>query len=323
MKNLLTLIAKHSYGKHSFSTEWRVFIVLTLIVKAAAMLFSIFAGYFYFYDLLYKVLNSQPAAQTFSIVNLVLIEALTAIAISKFFKFVIRGTWKTAAPILIIVIGLFSISFISSTNGLALRQSGKVDHKELIVNDYEYQTNLIKSQSEHRAKTVKELIRFEQTNPQGWIGSKRAILTRDQLKRIDSYYQDLKTLAEEEKSKLAAITAKHAKASQLNKQIVETESNKFYNIVVVIMLIIFTVNGLLMFFYSKIYKEKAPQLVRAEAIESIKIKAREQAQSIFQNALKDEFTDQAWLVEIPKSKTVKKIGYERPKGKQVTRNIKN
>jgi len=290
MKDLLSKLAKHSYMKHSFLKEWRVFILIVLVVKLAAMLFSIFAGYFYFNNLFISLLNSPFWAKVFAGINLLLIEVLTAIAISKFFKFVIRGTFRTAIPVLFIVIALFSISFISSTNGLALRQSTKVDNIESIENQYNYKAEVVKAEYHDHINIIKARIKDEQSNPQGWTGGKRTSLLKDQLLRIDSYYADLKSRSNELKTQLSSLENEYQMEKQANNGKMQNESDKFYDIVAIVMILIFLVNGLLMFFYSRIFDEREAQLSKIEIITEIGEEMQAKTDSLIENAINTRFS---------------------------------
>ena len=285
MKDLLSKLAKHSYQKHTFLKEWRVFILITLVVKLAAMLFSIFAGYFYFNNLFISLLNSPFWAKFFAGTNLLLIEVLTAIAISKFFKFVIRGTWKTAIPILFIVGALFAVSFVSSTNGLALRQSKKVDNAELIEQQHGYVINEVKANYHKQMEVIQDRIKAEQSNPLGWSGGKRTALLQDQLMRIDYYYKDLKKLSAELKMELFDLKTSHDADLISNNNTIQAEADKFYNIVAIIMVLIFLINGVLMFFYSRIFEEKEVELSKVEIISDIGEEMQNKTDDLIENAI--------------------------------------
>jgi len=251
--------AKRQYNQQSFLVEWRAFILITIIVKIATMTFSVFAGYFYFLDLFTSLLNDKALSITFSVVNLMLIEVLTAIALSKFFKFALRGKLRTAIFALFLAVGLFSVSFISSTNGLAMRQSEKVDVRKEIADNY---TELSKD-LELNFKTDRDYIQGRINtiiiNPQAWQGNRRSHLTADQLKTIDDYYADIKSLTDGYKKAKAEIRGDHLAKLKNNNVEVASEADRYYNIVAVVMFVILSVNGLLMYFFSKIYEEKTNQ----------------------------------------------------------------
>jgi ribosomal protein S27AE len=262
MKSIINKLADSTYKRHSFIREWRVFIAITLIAKLTAMTFSIFAGYFFFYDLLFDALNNKTLASVFSIINLIIIEASTAIALTKFFKFTFKGfSWLASIGTLLMAGALFTVSFISSTNGLALRQANIVDQSEGINEAYQVRKDSIVNYYSQRRAEYSKLKEIELNNPQGWKGSKREFLTLKQLENIKAYNNEVKSLYSEEKEALAAIKADYTKELDANKSIMKLEADKYYNIVIIIMILIVIVNGALVYFYSKIVEDDKKEVV--------------------------------------------------------------
>lgn len=258
--------AKNNYKKHSFLKEWRVFILLTLVLKVSAMVFSIFAGFFFFENLFVSILNNLVLAKIFSIIALLLIEVLTAISLSKFFKFGIRFDLKKAIPVFLLSCFFFSISFISSTTGLALRQGKKVDNTTAITAKYNDDKRQITTTYQLSKQRVNDRLQIIKKNPQGWINGKRSVLTNDQLTMVKGCYDEFKFL--ENNYSQALQKAKRVFNADLleNSKYSKAEAEKYYKIVSGIMLLIFMVNGILMFLYSRIFSEKEKEAEAAEIV---------------------------------------------------------
>lgn len=258
--------ANASYKKHTFLKEWRVFILLTLILKVGAMVFSIFAGFFYFENLFITILNSSVLSKLFAVAALLLIEVLTAISLSKFFKFGIRLKFKKATPILLLACLFFSISFVSSTNGLALRQSRKIDNTTAITANHNGQKRQLTAKFEAAKERANQRRLTIEKNPQGWINGRRSTLTNEQLVNISGCYDEIKHFENNYNKDLERLKSVFDTQILQNNSEIESESVKYYKIVTVIMVLIFLVNGLLMFFYSRIYSETNKE---AEAVEVV------------------------------------------------------
>ena len=187
-KNLIRDWAIRVYEKQEFIKEWNVYISILLVLKLAAMVFSVFAGFFFFRNIFNQLLANNTAAVIFSTVTLLIIELLTALSITKFFKFALRGELKTAVPLLILTTLIFSISFISSTNGLSMRQGKIADNSEYIKSEYNLEKENINESFDRAKEEYISRIDLIRTNPQGWINGKRIILTASQLKDIKNIY---------------------------------------------------------------------------------------------------------------------------------------
>jgi len=287
LNNIVQKLAKNSYKLHSFIIEWQAFILITIVLKIAAMVFSIFAGYFYFNQLFISILNSVLWAKVFAFITLIIIEVLTAISLSKFFKFALRLSFSALFPLVLSFV-FFGLSFYSSTNGLALRQSKKVDNTAK-TEQHKIKVENIKSVKKIQISDIKEQINTIKQNPSGWTKGVRSTLTAHQLKQIDYYYAELKKIGEEKQTMLN--NQKASLLSDLNKNSIHitNESEKYYKIVAFIMVIIFLVNGLLMFFYSRVLNEKEKDLLTVEVIESFSNDIQGKATNLIENEIQKTF----------------------------------
>jgi len=166
-------------------------------------------------DFFTKALNNEMASKIFAILCLIIIELSTAISITKLFKFVLIKHWGQAILSGLIVLTIFSISFISSTNGLAYRQAAKVDNTIFIANKHISNVQSIKQEFDQKTKAVEKLIELERQNPQGWKGKNRSALLQDQLERIEKYNALIADLNDRESAQF--IKLDEAKREELTK----------------------------------------------------------------------------------------------------------
>jgi hypothetical protein len=261
--------------------EWGFFVGLILIAKLLTMVFSIFAGYFYFMDIFTGALNNLVLSKIFSILCLIIIELSTAISVTKLFKFIFKKKISLVLLSLLIASVTFSISFISSTNGLALRQSKKVDKTGQIERDYIQLVQDTKQVYKQKIDEVDKLIELEKGNPQGWKGKDRNTLLTDQLERINGYRLTINNLNDQLAARLDQLQSNKIRELENNKVVITLEADKFYNLVAGIMVLIFTINGLLVFFYSRIAK--------GNPLTELEIEAKEQADKLIRRAFGERF----------------------------------
>ncbi len=271
MKNYLTMLSKialNQYKAHEVRREWRVFILFVFLAKTLTWVVSVYAGQNYFSNLTYAIIEDKTATLIAAIVALIILEVLTTIALSKFFKFLFRGVkrLKTIITMACVVAFLFSISFISSTNGLAMRQSKKVDKSEVIYNRSGIQKESIKEEFESRKQDIELQITMIKSNPEGWTGGRRNVLLPHQNKKVDSLYRCKALLLDEQKAALVSINDQVKSELEINKQETTAEANKYYNVITWVMIIQFLSSGILMFFWKKIVLEENPDALITEEV---------------------------------------------------------
>lgn len=286
----LKRIAKNQYKQHSFIQEWQTVIILLIILKAAAMAFSIFAGYEYLTNFFFELLNSSYLSITFAIITLLLIEFLTMYFLSKFFKFALRLKFKPALLPLLGATIFFFLSFHLSTNGLAIRQSEQVDNTQLLTSDYHTKKLHINSLYSEKIGVVNRLITTVKQNPQGWKGGKRTILLKDQLRQIDKYYLDIKTLQKEQKQEIKLLTDEYKNNIYLNNLQTTATADKYFNIVAFIVFIILLINGLLMYFHGRVWNEAEKEQAAKEIITDFSADIELKATDLIQTRMKDVFS---------------------------------
>lgn len=266
---LLSKVARNQYKLHNLKQEWKVFILFVFLAKMLTWSISIFAGTNYFTQLLFPVLQHKAFTIGVAVLVLLVIEVLTTIALSKFFKFLLRGSnhVSTVTALAFVVLALFGISFVSSTNGLAMRQANKVDDTENIVKRMKLKQKQLKNEYNGRFADIDKQIRLIENNPQGWSGGKRTILLKAQSNKIDSLLVVKSNLLQQQKTDMQSIGLQKRQALKGNKQETTAEADKYYKIVMVVMIVQFISSGMLMFFWKRILNEDDEMLLQMEEID--------------------------------------------------------
>ncbi len=255
LDNLLGNHAKSQFKLWHFSKEWRIGIILLVILKLFTMVVSIYAGYYFLYNISLPVLKSHQTTTIAAVIILLIIELLTMFFLQKFFKFLLKGIIITSVFAGIIAATIYIVSFHISTNGLAMRQSNKVDNSTEIITNSTLKANNLKKDYQAQIKELDNQITLIKINPQGWQNGRRVILTEKQLDDIDSISFEKYQLRQELKTELVKIDqVKNYQISE-NKRAQTAEADKYYKYVVAIMIAQLFANGLLMFAWSRIYTE--------------------------------------------------------------------
>lgn len=269
---LLSRIARNAYKLHNMRKEWKVFILFVFLAKVLTWSISIFAGYNYFSSLLFPVMQNKLFANITAITILIIVEVLTTIALAKFFKFLFRGTsyLSTIIALVLVVGALFGLSFVSSTNGLAMRQSQKVDNTDIIIDRFGFQEHAVKNEYKDRLLNINGQIATIKSNPQGWTNGRRSTLIAGQLASIDSLQKRKAELRQEQKTEIVLIDKQKLTEMQKNKKQTTSEADKYYKIIMWVMIIQFIASGTLMFFWKRILNEDDQEVLISEKIKSLK-----------------------------------------------------
>ncbi len=265
--------------------EWRTAIILSAIIKFITMLFSIFAAYQFVYDLVYNSLNNTAQAFVFTVLLLLSLEFLTAVFLEKTFKFIYRKRLNTAIPTAIIVLGLFIISFVSSTNGLAKRQQAKANNIAEILTVAQQQKDSVMRVFGAEKLEYKKLISTIEQNPSGWQNGKRCILLPAQLAQINQLQQKIDNLKHEQKTELARIAAMTDNKISANKKEQQKTADKYYSVMAVIMVVQLLSTALLIFFLYLIRSEEQPDQIVKENLSYIEKTIEQSAQTVMQNSI--------------------------------------
>lgn len=257
-----------SWRKYSFKQEWLSVILLVLTVKIATSAVSIFSGYYYLTDVFSGLFGSETLQKTFSIISLILIELLNALFLAKAFKFILRlDNLKWIFP-MCLSIGLFTLSFITSTNGIAVYMADKVDLRDNINQKYQTQLDAIRAETAANVDLCKQQIENIKSNPTDWKDGKRCILSAGQLCQINKIYDKITELQKCNDVKISELTLQKNIELSDNQAVTKNTSNRYYKYVAVIMAIQTICSFLLWFFWCKISGEEDTENAERETIET-------------------------------------------------------
>ena len=249
--------------RYDVAREFWALIFGFIMLRLATSFVSIFSGYAFFRVELAGVLPSETLREVAAVALLVCVELVTAGFIFKCFKFVFAQRWQLAAAMLAGVGVFFFISFHTSTRGIALYKSDTTDAKitiesksaagvDSVANFYDGQIELLRAS-------------LNDIKPQTW--NKRQQKTADGR---DTVVYLLTTVQEQTKTEiynkiLSLQSAKSAAIADYRATIddelasvqaaADVDANKYYIYVVIIMLLQLVSNGVLCYFYSRIYHE--------------------------------------------------------------------
>lgn len=271
MKKFLTNAVKRyalkNWRLYSFKEEWLTIILLVVITKIATSIVSIFSGYCYLDNIFYGLFMSESLSKTVTVFALIVIECLNALFLAKFFKFLLRmNNLKWIFPLLLSV-GLFALSFVISTNGIAIYTAGKVDLTKNIDSKYITEIQVVNADYMEQKNTILAHIDDIKANPSEWKDGRRCVLSAAQLAEIRQCYDDITALTKTKDLKLKELN--EAKAHELhdNKTNTEAEANKYYIYVAAIMFVQLVASLALWFFWCKISGEDDPETNKVESVE--------------------------------------------------------
>lgn len=255
--------AVDSIQRYEVAREFWALILGFVLLRLATSAVSIFSGWAFFNVELSTLISDNTARQIIAVSLLGVIEVITAGFLFKFFKFIFSMRWGLAGAMLAGVAVFFFVSFHTSTRGIALYKSDTTDKNitielkatagvDSIANYYNQQIELLNA-------SINEI------RPQTW--NKRHQQTADGR---DTVVYLLTTAQEQTKTelynKIIALQTEQREAVKEYRQAIDnekhttqatadTEAEKYYLYVVIIMLLQLTANGVLCFFYARIYHE--------------------------------------------------------------------
>jgi hypothetical protein len=328
LENFFIKNAKSEYKKWTFAKEWKTAISLFYVLKYVTIFFSGFAGLFEVLNLFLPIIVNETISKIFAFALIILIELLTAFFLSKSFKFILRSDYITSIACLLFSFMLFGITFYTSTNGLAKRQSGIVDQTMTISTGSNIEISNIKEQTKNEITRLNQLIEIEKNNPQNWTKGKRNVLSASQLKSIQNYNEAILTAQKTQQKEIERLNVAMATKLLKNEIIVQNEASKYYNIVAIIMFLNFLVNGGLMFAWSRIYKEtELSQLINekvkdindklmSEMLNNTVTEIQKARYNIFnQIKIANIYNDESGMLKVEPEK--KQIGFIKPKDNSI------
>ena len=279
--NALKRMAISQWQLYTYKKEWQSVIILLLVLKVCTSAVSIFSGFFYLDNLFYGFMPSPAAAKTFAVLALLLIEGLTTMFLSKFFKFAIRLKFVTALMPFIGLAITFSVSFIVSCNGISLYMSESEDLSRVINAKFNEMADAAKAETAANVSEMQDYIETIKRNPENWSNGQRCILSDKQNREIAAAYQSITTYKTDLKLTLNKIEAQRADELRENSRVTTDTADKYYSIVAAIMLIQVCCSAALWFFWSKISSQDAADIDYREGVNEIK----ERADSFVDNVL--------------------------------------
>ncbi len=283
--SVLSSWANKTMTLHPIKREWRVAIVTMLTAKLLTMIISMFAGYSFFYAYILPVAKNVFWTVIFSVVLLAGLEVLTAVFLEKTFKFFYRHRFLTAVASFIIVSGFYSVSFISSTNGLANRQA---DKKDLTAEIIKTEASEIKKAENKTALLTADLnlqISDIKKNPQGWSNGKRAYLTAKQLDNIAILNNKKEELQTKHLKAVSLINNKTANKFSENKKVTRKTAKQYYKFMSIVMISQFFITGILIYFLYLIRSQESKDSVVSEDLKEITDTVENNAMTLIFNSI--------------------------------------
>lgn len=264
--NAVKNYALRNYRLYSFKQEWLTIIILVIVAKLATSVISVFSGFCYLDNIFYGLFANESLSNVLTVFSLVLIELLNALFLAKFFKFLLRmNNLKWVFPLLLAV-GLFALSFVISTNGIAIYTAGKVDLSKNISEKYLTEIRAVETDYKQQTAIIQEHIDNVKNNPSEWRDGKRCILSVAQLAEIREQYDKITELTKQKENKIKSLNELKAKEMQSNKASTENEADKYYLYVAVIMFVQLIASLALWFFWCRISAEDDPETNKVEAV---------------------------------------------------------
>jgi len=259
--NFITKQAVKTAKQKNFRQEYWLGIIITGIVRFVTALVSVYAGYYYFENLLSPINTESKVIPTIlAVVLLMIIEFFTAWLLSKVTKSTLEKRYQRTFILLIFAVFTFAASFYSGTNGLAMRQSGKADNTSEIVNNSDLEIKNITAKYDVVISELKEQITSEKQNPQGWRGNKRTFLTAIQLERITKINNSIQEQRNLQQTEISQIKENQNTQLSENRNVMTETADKYWKFIAIIMLLSAVSNVAIQIFYMKILHEETEEL---------------------------------------------------------------
>jgi hypothetical protein len=218
-----------------------------------------------------------------------MLELFVNLSLAKFFKAGLRGQIKASIALGLLSLVFFGCSFLLTTNGLAQRQAQKADNTGVIIDKYSIQVSELKKTAESDKNQLLQAIETIKQNPAGWRNGKRNTLELDQLASIDNYYSQIETINNSTKADIDKIEKQKGNELVLNTSNVESVASRFYKTSCGIMALQIFVNGLLMFFYSRIYAPKHQEQLAKDHVESFADRVTDLATKLIETNISSQY----------------------------------
>jgi hypothetical protein len=269
ISQIINAWAKLQMSLHPVKVEWKSAIIITALIKFLTMLFSAYAAYTYFYQYIIHIVENQQLSTIFSIAVLVFLEAITAIFLGKVFKFFFRKRYRLSLFIFILVGALYTLSFVSSTNGLAKRQAAKTDNTRAIRQQYQEQLNVLALSQSKEILELDTLIANIQKNPIVWLNRKRKHLSLEQQNNILQLNRQKSDIRKNFEVKKEQLKTDFVDKINQNQEVMAKTANQYYQVMAIVIVIQFVVTGILIYLLYRVYLQENKQEILNERIKAV------------------------------------------------------
>lgn len=255
--------AQTSIQRYDVAREFWALILGFIVLRLSTSFVSIFSGYAFFNVELCGVLPSETLRKIAAVLLLICIELITAGFLFKLFKFIFAQRWQLAASMLVGVCVFFFISFHTSTAGIALYMSDTSEQKITLENKSAAGVDSVSNFYDNQISILNASL--EQIKPQTWNKRRQKtadgrdttvyLLTTQQENTKTEIYNKILSLQNAKSSAIADYRASIEKQKTNIQTAANIEADKYYIYVVIIMLLQLSSNGVLCYFYSRIYHE--------------------------------------------------------------------
>jgi hypothetical protein len=265
-------------------------IVLLAIVKLITMIFSAYAANSFFNNIVSRVLDHHQLRRIVTIIILVLLEALAAYTLSDFFKNLFRRKIKSFLLSLVFVSFFYSVSFISSTNGLAQQQSAKINLSDTIGAKWQRQLDALNLQEARQLQEINNYIVSIQNNPIAWSNGKRNLLSNEQQRSIKEYAEQKSGLRKTFEIKRTQLKVDYQNKLNKNMKLMESTKEQYYTYMATNMLIQLLVTGFMSYLFYLVYMQNRHEIIKEEE-EILRSQTYDQARILVAQIFKEVFND--------------------------------
>jgi len=255
---------------HSIEKEWKVAIFSLAIARLITMVITAYSAYTFFFVYIHQVIRDSKASILITNIILILVELLAAIFLDKTYKFFFKGKYFTAAFAFIIVLGFYSLSFISSTTGLAQKQSAKKDLSIEIQKEYIIANEKAVNESQKRLNNLDTIIMSIRSNPIVWSRRKRNLLSMEQQNNILELEQQKSSIREALILQLDKIDSQFQDKILINKASMIKTGGEYYKFMEIIVIAQFLMTGILIYLFHLIHSQHQKEQIIAEELYDIK-----------------------------------------------------
>lgn len=298
---------------HPVSREWRVAIVSLALARVLTMVITAYSAYFYFFTNIQPVIKVNHVSKFITILILILVEILTAVFLDKTFKFLFRKRFLTAVFALLIVFGFYSIQFISTTNGLANRQSLKKDHSMELIKENTILKEEAKNEFRSAISGIDTLIKDIKANPASWSKRKRNILTLEQQSNLINLEKQKSMLKQDLVAHLDKIEKQLQEKLRINEVISKQTGNQYYKFMEIVMIAQFFITGILIYLFHLIQMQEHKEEIVIDELNSIKKIIQKHTFSYISSGVAEaaaKFAEYMNISEPTKYSSVQKLDYK-------------